>query len=433
MSTAADLARFYQGSSTTPPVCGTRRSSPTPPATCATRSRTRRPACSPTGRCRSSSPAATAGARAGLRPHRLAHRLRPRRGRRPDRLGRPVSASPSPGSPTASTGTYLRQWRRTGGIASRAGTVGATAAERYREETVREANAGGHGCRLPLPRDAVDARPRGRHDRARPVDGARAVHRRAGRRLLRDRIHLLEPFRRRLATVPFNLATRCGSRTPTSTSRPTSTAPRCGPQGRCTSWPSSSATSPAGPSTARARCGSCGWSTASTTATWRWSPRCTTPPSTGSPAPTSWPTSSTCSPTPRPRRRPSSRGCPTRCPTTSTRPGRRPASRRRQPGAPGQDHAPDRAHGVVDVVQQRRSAGDAEARLPALPFMAPRTKWSGADHPPPRGRLRQRPARRPQAGEGHLRHHGQRRRAGGLHDHAAATTSSPTTTSPTSR
>jgi WS/DGAT/MGAT family acyltransferase len=36
---------------------------------------------------------------------------------------------------------------------------------------------------------------------------------------------------------------------------------------------------------------------------------------------------------------------------------------------------------VVDVMQQRRSAGDAEGPSPALPFMAPRTKWSASITP----------------------------------------------------
>ena len=81
--------------------------------------------------------------------------------------------------------------------------------------------------------------------------------------------------------------TRCGSRTRTSTStnhmHRTVTWPA---PAACRSWPSWSATSPAGPSTGPGRCGRCGWSRAARRAGSPSSPRCTTRPSTGSPAPT---------------------------------------------------------------------------------------------------------------------------------------------------
>ena len=231
------------------------------------------------------------------------------------------------------------------------------------------------------------------------------------RQLLADRIHLMPPFRRRLVEVPFDIDHPVWIEDPDfdlDAPRPPRRA--CPRPATCASWPSSSATSPAARWTAAARCGRCGWSRAWRTATSRSSPRCTTPRSTASPAPTSWSTSSTSTPEVR-RRRAADRAVDRR----GRRRRRRSCSARRWCAS---GRARRRGSSAQPVAQRRRTssarratlAGDDEER-PRCRSPAPRTPFNGALTPHRAVAFGAGRAGRPEGDQEGLRLQDQRRRA----------------------
>ena len=286
--TAADLARFYQALLHNPAGSGTPTCWPTPPATCATRF-----------------PDPQTGVPAN-RALSIVRRRRRRQGRacgawatprRPRAFGhdgaggqiawadpddrhvvRLVHQRPRPPPHPAVAAHRRHRVRRQAAVVAGVELSRGDAMQAPRRAWTRRSSTWRRRRRTPTSSARIVLDPSTSPE---PYSFERVVD------LLRERIHLLEPFRRRLvagAVQPVAPGVDRGPGLRPREPRPPHRRAAAGHDARAGRDRRRHRRPPARPHAAR--CGSCGSSRASRTARWRWSRRCTTPPSTASPAPT---------------------------------------------------------------------------------------------------------------------------------------------------